>query len=96
MTNHKVNGVVREPPPDAATLGDEIALLSDEASGLLLSHPRGLAFTSPLSAVKGQLLALVEELRRTAPLPAPLEPSAPGPAWPACPLDRPAIKKRRA
>jgi hypothetical protein len=78
----KVNGIVHEPAPDAATLGDEIALLSDEASGLLLSHPRGLAFTGQLVTIKNLLLALVEQVKRTAPPPPAVGTARP---WPPCP-----------
>jgi hypothetical protein len=92
-TSQKVNGIApTEPPPDAAVLGDEVALLADEVSGLVLGHPRGLAFTSRLVIIRNMLAALLQEVRQMAPTSPPEKSTKPAP-WPRGPLDPPGHRR---
>jgi hypothetical protein len=59
----KTGAPPREPPDDPAVVADEVAILADVASGLVLDHPDAHLFTGRLIEFRDRLRALLDELR---------------------------------
>jgi hypothetical protein len=92
-TSAKINGNAHLEPPDTAdVISDEVCLAAEELSGLLLHHPRHMAFTTRLMQVRGMLQSLVREARQMASPPPPEKATKPAP-WPRGPLDPPGQKR---